>query len=231
MAAHSPSRRISFPTTRVVRATGDWGFLWSSGRNGGLVVAVMGGIRSACVDQREVQEVTMKLVNQPSARPSRKVANGAGVGLACGVILVYVVETVIEQKLPAEVAAAVGTITTALASYFIRERAELRVMGLLPTQRRLRRKSTHAEKVVCAPRVGMVAPAGCALRVCPSSWPLASYRSALFLDGSVDWRCAESTRSACDIFGGGHPGGTEGHVVPATRKYAAAAWAELKKGD
>lgn len=63
------------------------------------------------------------LVNQPSAKPTRKVTGGAVIGIPVGVILVWILERLGVGPIPGEVAAATGSILSFLAAYFLKERA------------------------------------------------------------------------------------------------------------
>ena len=60
-------------------------------------------------------------MNQPTAAPTQKVA-AAGIGGSLAIVLVYVIGQ-FGVDLPAEVAAAVATIVSFLAGYFVKERA------------------------------------------------------------------------------------------------------------
>jgi hypothetical protein len=76
-----------------------------------------------------------ELVKQPSANPTRKVAGGAVIGIPAGIVLVWVLNTFIFPfispdvanpiTVPGEVAAAIGSILSFLASYFVKERAQV----------------------------------------------------------------------------------------------------------
>lgn len=66
------------------------------------------------------------VVNQPSLKPIRKVAGGAVIGIPAGVVLVWVLQNFILPQgttIPGEVSAAIGSILTFIAAYFVKERA------------------------------------------------------------------------------------------------------------
>lgn len=68
-----------------------------------------------------------RLVDQPSLRPTRKVIGGAAIGIPAGILLIWVAETFIlpfvgyHEPIPNDVAAAIGSILSFVASYFLRE--------------------------------------------------------------------------------------------------------------
>ena len=65
-----------------------------------------------------------ELVNQPTGAPTRKVGAGAVIGIPSGIILVWLLNTFagLPEPIPGEVAAAIGSILSFTASYFVRER-------------------------------------------------------------------------------------------------------------
>lgn len=64
----------------------------------------------------------MATIDQPTASPTRKVASGAIAG-AVAAILIYLVQTIFNVVIPAEVASAVTVVLSFLASYFVKESA------------------------------------------------------------------------------------------------------------
>ncbi|MCH7761804.1 hypothetical protein IIA15_10475 [candidate division TA06 bacterium] len=70
-----------------------------------------------------------ELVNQPSAKPTRKVTAGAVIGIPVGVVLVWVLDAFVlpnvgyGDKVPGEVAVAIGSMLSFIASYFVKELA------------------------------------------------------------------------------------------------------------
>jgi putative flippase GtrA len=62
-------------------------------------------------------------VSQQTFLPNRKVAASATVGLPAGVLAAWVLELVLGEPVPAEVAAAIGTLCSFAAAYLTRERA------------------------------------------------------------------------------------------------------------
>ena len=73
------------------------------------------------------------LVKQPTLAPTRKVTGGAAIGIPSGIVLVYILNTFLMPlvspaggdpvTIPGEVAAAIGSILSFIASYFVKERA------------------------------------------------------------------------------------------------------------
>lgn len=61
-----------------------------------------------------------QLVNQPTAKPTRKVAAG-GIGGALSIILTYLVQAIFNVELPAEVASAVTLLVSFASSYIVKE--------------------------------------------------------------------------------------------------------------
>jgi hypothetical protein len=78
---------------------------------------------------RLMKDSSVRLVDQPSLEPTRKVTGGAVVGIPTGIVLVWVLETFVlpalgyNNPIPGEVAVAIGSILSFIASYFIKERA------------------------------------------------------------------------------------------------------------
>jgi len=68
-----------------------------------------------------------ELVKQPTLMPTRKVTGGAVIGIPGGIVVVWVLETFVlpatAVPIPGEVAAAIGSILSFAAAYFVRERA------------------------------------------------------------------------------------------------------------
>lgn len=66
----------------------------------------------------------MPTVNQSTPSPTRKVTGGAVVGIPSGVILVWLIDSFagLPQPIPGEVAAAIGSLLSVVASYFVKER-------------------------------------------------------------------------------------------------------------
>jgi hypothetical protein len=68
-----------------------------------------------------------RLVNQASAMPTRKVTGGAVIGIPAGIVIVWVLESFVLSPnaipIPGEVSAAIGSILSFVAAYFVRERA------------------------------------------------------------------------------------------------------------
>lgn len=62
------------------------------------------------------------LVNQPTAKPSRKVSL-SGVGGAFAIVIVWAVHAFTEVEVEPEVAAAFGVLASIAVAYFVRERA------------------------------------------------------------------------------------------------------------
>jgi putative flippase GtrA len=60
-------------------------------------------------------------MKQPTLRPTRKVTAAGTIGLPAGVVLVYILEALGVGPIPIEVAAAIGSITSFIASYFVEE--------------------------------------------------------------------------------------------------------------
>lgn len=63
-----------------------------------------------------------QLVDQKTAAPTRKVSRGAVIGIPSGVILVWLIQTIADVSIPGEVAVAIGSVLSFVASYFVRER-------------------------------------------------------------------------------------------------------------
>lgn len=63
------------------------------------------------------------LVDQATAFPTRKVTAAATVGLPAGVLAAWALELLLGEPIPAEVAAAIGTLCSFVAAYVTRERA------------------------------------------------------------------------------------------------------------
>ena len=65
-----------------------------------------------------------ELVKQPTGAPTRKVTAGAVIGIPSGIILVLLLDTFagLPEPVPGEVAAAIGSILSVIASYFVKER-------------------------------------------------------------------------------------------------------------
>ena len=61
-------------------------------------------------------------INQPSAAPTRKIAAAAGVGLPAAVLIAWALSRY-EIAMPPEVAAALGSLLSAVIGYVVRERA------------------------------------------------------------------------------------------------------------
>lgn len=64
--------------------------------------------------------MTKRLVNQPTAAPTRKVGAGA-IGGAIAVVLIYAFQELTRVTLPAEVAGAVTLIVSFMTSYLVKE--------------------------------------------------------------------------------------------------------------
>jgi hypothetical protein len=63
------------------------------------------------------------LVSQTTFKPNRKVAAAATVGLPAGALAAWALEQLLGAPVPAEVAAAIGTLCSFAAAYLTRERA------------------------------------------------------------------------------------------------------------
>ena len=73
------------------------------------------------------------LRNQPTSLPTRKVGGGAVIGTPLGVIVVWTLNTFVLPQVPSptgdpvtippEIAAAIGSVLSFLASYFVKEQA------------------------------------------------------------------------------------------------------------
>ncbi len=59
-------------------------------------------------------------MNQPTARPTQKVA-AAGIGGSISVVLIYLIQQLFNITVPAEVASAITAIISFGAGYFVRE--------------------------------------------------------------------------------------------------------------
>jgi len=68
-----------------------------------------------------------RVINQLSATPTRKVTMGIAVGMPTAVVFTWIVNALIlpltgsEIQMPAEVSAAIGSIFSFIASYFVKE--------------------------------------------------------------------------------------------------------------
>lgn len=66
-------------------------------------------------------DVKVESYDQVSSAPTQKVAAG-GIGGSISVVLLYLIETIFDVSIPAEVAASAATVVSFAAAYFVREK-------------------------------------------------------------------------------------------------------------
>ncbi len=66
-------------------------------------------------------DVTVEKYSQVSSAPTNKVAAG-GIGGSISVVILYLIETIFDISIPAEVAASAATVISFAAAYLVREK-------------------------------------------------------------------------------------------------------------